>query len=230
MVSFKTLVKNKGHWITLSAVLFLLPCCKNDNEEPYPRLRAEFFDVIVNEDTAVTSIILDNGKTFPLNEGHTIKAQVPDTTFRCYGSIELALDSSYAKIYEVYMAHCYSPSSPKIFKPNIFYKNPVGVLTVYKARHYINAIIKAKISGIKDHAYDLVKDSITTDPDTKKKTMHITFFHYKPEEEYEAYTQKLYISVPMDQSHYDKDELFDSLEFHVHTYDGEKRYKYGKDE
>lgn len=227
MVTFKSLINYKGRWIALLAVLLLFGC-KEDSEEQFPRLRAEFFDVYVDKDTFATNITLDNGRVYPLNIGNTIKSQVSDTIIRCYGNVEISSDSSFASIYGLYQAHCFAPAAPNKYKPHIFYKNKVNVVTVYKARNYINAILGVKISGSYDHVYDFIKDSITTDPQTKKKTMHLTFFHYKSDEEFEAYTHKVYLSIPLEEQYYEKNEKFDSLEFHVFTYDGEKKYKYAR--
>ncbi|MBO4663228.1 MAG: hypothetical protein J5663_02305 [Bacteroidaceae bacterium] len=214
--------------IALLSLLSLHACNNKDDGELYPRLRSEFFDVYVNEDTTVQSVTLDNGRTFLMNDGHTIKAQVADTIIRCYGTLEIANDSSFVTVYEIHPALCFAPTPRKQYKPEVYYKNPVDVVTVYKARHYINVIIKSKISGIKDHAYDFVKDSISTSHATHKRTMHLTLFHWKPEEELEGYTQKQYLSAPMDESHYDPSEVFDSVALHIHTYDGIRVYTYGK--
>lgn len=227
MISFKTLIRNKGSWIALSAVLFLF-ACNDNNEDVYPRIRAEYFDVNVDIDTIVTHITLDNGKSYPLNEGHTIKSQVNDTTIRCYGYIEIAEDSSFATIHSVYQAHCYPPSAPGTYKPNIFYKNPVDVVSVYKVHNYINAIVKTKISGRYEHAFDFIKDSITINPEDNSKTIHITFFHWKPEQEYEAFSQNAYLSIPLSLEYYKPEEQFDSIQFYVVTYNGIKKYKFSR--
>ncbi len=228
MRALKSHLTYKGSWIAIIAVLFLF-ACNNDDESVYPRVRAEYFDVVVDADTIVTNIVLDNGKSFPLNEGHTIKSQICDTTIRCFGYIEIAEDSSFATIHSVYQAHCYAPSTPGTYKPNIFYKNPVEVVSVYKVRKYINAIIRTKISGRYEHAFDFIKDSLTTNSDNNTKTMHLTLFHWKPTEEYEAFSQNSYLSVPLDADFYEKDEQFDSVEFSIVTYNGVKKYKFARE-
>ena len=202
--------------------------CNKDEEQAFPRLRADFFDVYIDADTAVQTITLDNGRTFPLNEGHTVKAQAADTIIRCYGQLEIAADSSYVTIYSIYPAQCFAPTPRNFYKPEVYYKNPVNIVTVYKARHYINAIVACKMSGIKEHAFDFVKDSISINTLTQNKTMHLTLFHWKAEEEQEGYSQKQYMSAPMDESHYEADERFDSVALHIFTYDGIKVFTYEK--
>ena len=217
---------NKCIWIALLATLILSACSKDEDNGTYPRLRTEYFDVLIDADTVVQGITLDNGRYYPLNEGNTIKSQVADTIIRCIGQIEIASDSTFATIYSVTQAQCFAPSEPNTYKPYIFYKNPVDVISAYKARHYINIIISSKIGGVKSHVYDIIKDSITTSHLTNKKTMHMTFFHYKAEDELEGYSQHLYMSVPMEPSYYKPTEQFDSVCLHVFTYDGEKIYTY----
>ena len=211
--------------IMTTLVLF---ACNKDEAESFPRLRADFFDVYIDAETNVQSVTLDNGRTFPLNEGHTVKAQVADTIIRCYGTLEIANDSSFVTMYEIHPALCFAPTPRSFYKPEVYYKNPVNVITVYKARHYINAIVACKMSGTKEHAFDFVKDSISFNPLTHKRTMHLTLFHWKAEEELEGYSQKQYLSAPMDESHYDPSEVFDSVALHIHTYDGIRVYTYKK--
>ena len=206
----------------------ILFACNKDEDEAFPRLRADFFDVYIDADTAVQTITLDNGRTFPLNEGHTVKAQVADTIIRCYGQLEIAADSSFVTIYSIYPALCFAPTPRSFYKPEVYYKNPVNIITVYKVRHYINVIVACKMSGIKEHAFDFVKDSISFNPLTQKRTMHLTLFHWKAEEEQEGYSQKQYMSAPMDESHYEPNESFDSVALHIFTYDGIKVFTYEK--
>jgi hypothetical protein len=209
--------------------IFVSSCSDDDdNSGSYPRLRMDFYDIIVDKDSMVSSIILDNGKEYIISNKGQFQSSVCDTTIRCYGSLEISEDSLYAQIYTIANVNCFSPSVAANYNPIVFQKEqfPVELVSIYKARSYINVIVKTKGAGNVEHALDFIKDSMVLC--NGHKTLYLKLLHWRPEEEIEAYSTNNYMSLPLGTSFYHPLEDFDSVDITINTYDGIKKYKFAR--
>lgn len=210
----------------LLSVVTLLSSCSDDDGEVYPRLRVDFYDVIIDGDSTATSIILDDGRTYAVSNSNSLHSTVCDTVIRCYGTIEIGGDSSTATVYSVGSVRCSTPSHMSNYG-KINYNDtfkPVDVISLYKARSYINVLLTTKVSGNVEHALDFINDGISNDGNAR--VLHLRLLHWHPDFETEAYSQKQYMSIPLDSSFYEEGEDFDSVEVKITTYDGVKTYMF----
>jgi len=227
MITRKKIIMNIVGALCLMGQCALLCSCEQDIEDgsSYPNYRTDFYDVVVSPDSVVKTLILDDGSQYEIKDSDDFQAHVCDTIIRCFGSLAISADSTNVEVFTVRSVLCFAPSDTDSVNVKGYYKAPVSnVVAVYKARSYINAIFDYKTMGTKDHPIDMIKDSVTES--NGKKMMHISYAHWRPLGELDAYSQRVYSSVPLDPSFYHEGENFDSVTIYIPVGDEVKKFKF----
>lgn len=212
--------------VVAAVVLSCLASCSDKDEDGnYPRIRSDFFDVLVDKDSMVTHATLDDGKTYAISNVRSLHAMTNDTIIRCHGTLEISADSTMVTIYSVQsitsgMAHTAEEYKERHMPTEQY---PVKVVAIYKARSYINLIVNTMVEASLEHALDFMCDSISNRNGCRMLHIHLT--HWRRPEEIEAYTQKNYLSLPLGKEFFlDEYKDFDSVEISINTYEGVKKY------
>lgn len=200
----------------LSMVAFL-SCSDDDNDTAMPSILAEFVEANTAADGTIRTITTDNGTIYTLN--NKIKTDVADTTFRCVCNFTPTDGAHKATVYNIKHIYSFPPIPAQQFESHDY--DPVHVQSVWKGGKYINIILGVMTSGNGIHACAFSEDSVTLTAEGTK-TVHVSLLHKRPDNDIEAYTQKVYLSMPV--SHYA--DSCQTIALSIPTYDGTKTYTF----
>ena len=187
-------------------------CSKEDNT--IPSYRTDLLCAAGDGDSLVTRLLLDDGQTLKVTQ--RIKAPEPNSTLRCYSSYAVSDDGTIATVYEIRRITCFAPSPAD--SCTIHDQSPLKVQSVWKSGSYVNLSLAPLVNQDGEYKYDLRLDSVVS------RTMYVSFLFQRDSSSLEAYTQKFYHSIPLQQSLYS--QPFDSLILSINTYDGMKSYAF----
>ncbi len=211
--------RNKGRqlWPAVCCLLVVttLSCAEDDNNNSYPSAITELVEVHTNSEMMATSVLLDNGTTYTI-ENTYFTADRPDTTYRCMCVYTMASETS-INVYQLGLIPAPLPRPCTDFTTHPH--DPVKVESVWNVTRYINARIGLLTTGTATHKFSFSEDSTTTS-DTGLRTTHISLQHQQPENDSQSYTQTVYFSLPV----YVYADLADSIDLAIFTYDGEQHY------
>ena len=197
--------------------LLILACGDDDSGDKFPSLQTEFVEANTGADKRIHSITTDNGLNYILT--NSIMTDVADTTFRCVCNFELQDNETRATVYDIKHIYSFPPIPASQFKS--LDRDPVKVQSLWHSGKYVNIILGVMTSGNGTHACAFCEDSITTSSDGTK-TVHISLLHKRPDNDIEAYTQKVYLSIPV--SHYA--DSCNAISLSIPTYEGTATYTF----
>ncbi len=204
------------HTLLLPLAFYLLPAalllsCSDDT--PYPSLTYDFVEAVVGSDSCVSHIRTDQGNSFAI--GQQIMTNTADSTMRCVASYVVSPDSTTATVYGIEHIHSQHPIPVEEFNEQP--KAPVKLQSWWQSGNYINLIIGVLTTGHGNHAFTFCEDTYTSNPDGTT-TVNISLLHKRPENDAESYTEKVYLSIPIERYRSNAD----SISVSVITYEGKK--------
>ena len=204
------------HFSFLTLLLPLLVSCTTDaydkGEGDYSLMRAEMADVTVDHNKQAISATTDEGELLQFSNPFTTSwFGTPDSVYRAV--------LYYNKV-EENLADVISTGVVSVLRPHIIKDmktDPVRFESAWLStnRRYLNASIYILIG---DYANELLVQTIGMNTDTlilhdnNKSTLHLTLYHDQggmPE----YYSQRAYLSVPLDSLD------VDTVSLNIHTYD-----------
>ena len=202
--------------------LLLLPlffvCCSNDDDTPdYPSALTELVEAMTDKNRLVTLLRTDRGETLTL-DNQQLKTARPDTTYRCL-CMYAKTNGTAVKVYKIETVFSALPLPADKFKTHP--KSPVRIISAWRSNRYINLYLSYLTIGADKHAFGFCEDQVVTESDGTT-TIHVSLLHQKPKADSEAFTEKLYISLPT----YQYAGLYDHIAFTVTTDDGDAVYRY----
>ncbi|MBQ0022063.1 MAG: hypothetical protein KBT29_02370 [Prevotellaceae bacterium] len=203
--------------LPLLAILFsiALVSCGDDEGEAVPSYITDFLLAETGSNGNVKRVVLDDGTEYAITS-QQIAADKADSAYRCIATytksdrnIKLySLESVFSALPQDADSFCISRDSLP--------RDAVKMLSIWKGRGYINMLLGVMTTGNKNHKYAFSIDSI------KDNTEHVSLVHQRPKEDAESYTDKVYMSMPMQKT----EDNVKRFVFHVNTYDGWKEYSF----
>ena len=211
----KTRTDNKGKCyrvmgallITLFGLCVCVTSCNSDDDDKVPSYFIDLVEADTNTDSLVSLIRLDNGKTYQVSQ--SIKAPVPDTTYRCLCTYEL--DSN--KILAYGLEHVFSSKPRKVAAFDTLITDPVKFISSWKSGGYLNLQIGVMTTDADYHQFAFCEDTIADNG--TYKTACFTLVHKRPKKDNESYTKTMFLCIPIS-SYTD----CDSFAVRVNTYEG----------
>lgn len=200
--------------ILIFAVFVVVASCNSDESASIPSFRTELVDVLTNSDSLVTEMLSDYGGRYTIHQ--TLKAPEPNARIRCRASYELNADSTAAQVYNISVVTCFPPQPVDSF--TTFPHDPVNVVSVWKTPSYINLCIAPLVNKGMKCKYSISADTVIS------RTLHSSFLFERTTDVPEAYTHKLYHSIPL--TDFSSSPSFDSICIHITTYQGVKEYTF----
>lgn len=194
--------------LCLTACLY---ACGDDTAD-YPSFVTDLVEVHTDASKTVVAISLDNGKRYAVSSEQKMKAEVADTIYRCYASY--VIDNGFVRLYELRHIISSYPVPYASFKQHPH--EPVKIISMWKSGGYVNLHLGVLVSGVKSHSYDFCCDSIIDG------TEYVSLLHLRPEGDGEAYTQHVYMSLPLQR----KGDAPANTVLSINTYDGVKTFNY----
>lgn len=175
--------------------------CSDEKGADIPPLVTDFLVVATDEEGVVSTVILDDGTRFDV-ERQRVTSAMKDTLLRCFGSY--AIEEGGLRLYS--LAHVVSdvPHAPDYYSEDeSLPRDPLKVISMWRSGGYVNVQLGLLTTGVEGHKYGFCEDSVG----------HYSLLHLRPKGDAEAYTEKVYVSMPIPDG-------VDCLTFSVYTYDG----------
>ena len=203
-------------------ILFLLPlffvCCSNDDDTPdYPSAVTELVEAMSDKNRLVTLLHTDRGETLTL-DNQPLKTARPDTTYRCL-CMYVKTSETAVKVYKIETVFSALPLPTDKYKSHP--KSPVHIISAWRSNRYINLYLSYLTIGADKHAFGFCEDQVVTEGDGTT-TIYVSLLHQRPETDSEAFTEKLYISLPT----YQYAGVYDHIVFTATTDQGDITYRY----
>ena len=198
-------------------LLTLASCGDDEKIEDYPSAITELIELSTNSSKAVVSIRNDRNEAFSVTND-ALKADIADTTYRCLCTYE-KINAASVKIYQVAAVISMHPKHKDKFIT--LPKDPVHIISQWRTDRYINLMIRFMTVGAENHGFGLCEDKVVTESDGTQ-TVYVLLLHKKPAADKEAYSEKVYVSVPT----FEYAKTYDNIVFTIPTYDGNVEYKY----
>lgn len=206
------------HLLIAMLCLLVSSCDKDDADDySYPSVLTDLVEANVNSEQLLTSIRTDAGITYT-TPNQQIKADRPDTTYRCLCSYEKGADNT-ARIYsiETIIAPLPKPASEFEELP----QDPISVVSAWRSDRYVNMLFRYLTLGAEKHTFAFSEEERVSD-EKGKTTVRVRLLHQRPEADAEAFTQKRYLSLPT----YPYAATCDSVALIVPTFAGDTEYHY----
>lgn len=209
--------------LSRALLLLALPAmmaCEEDRERSLPSFRTDLLSVETGPDSLVKTILLDDGNRLMVSQ-QRISTVSANASIRCIAQFSVNEDSISALVYDLKKVSCYAPLPADSFK--IHPHDPLNVVSVWKSGGYVNMCLAPLIISADAYKYDFCIDSIAQGGEGRT-VLHVSLLFLRDKYSAEAYTNKFYHSIPLDQRYYP--EYFDSLCLSINTYEGTKHYRF----
>ncbi len=188
-------MRNLGLYLLSIAGIMSVYSCADDDDEgaTYPSLHTELAEVYTGSDKNVKTIVFDDGTTYSVSQ--VISSTTADTVFRCLCSYNID-DNNSAESFKIYQIGSVPSSFPKSYDSFKSHESaPHKVISQWETDRYINAYISYKTTDNGEHHFSFCEDGITTDSEGHT-TAHVSMIHTQPENDYESYSKRIYVSFP----------------------------------
>ncbi len=203
--------------LPLLAILFsiALVSCGDDEGETVPSYITDFLLAETGSNGNVKRVVLDDGTEYAITS-QQIAADKADSAYRCIATYTKS--DRNIKLYSLESVFSALPQDADSFSisRDSLPRDAVKMLSIWKGRGYINMLLGVMTTGNKNHKYAFSIDSI------KDNTEYVSLVHQRPKEDAESYTDKVYMSMPMQKT----EDNVKRFVFHVNTYDGWKEYSF----
>lgn len=205
-------------FLCLGFLLALASCYSDDEgyDTSYPSAISELVEVNIGSDSLAVSFTNDAGATYAISQ--SIKAEVPDTAFRCYCTYAVSKDKQQsAEIFE--LSSILSSLPQRAEQMDSIAHDPVHITSSWCSPRYLNMYFSFKTTGKGAHRFGFCEDSIAVAANGQRVAF-ISLLHKRPTEDPESFSQPLYLSLPT----YAYADRADSIVLSVNTYDGVKQF------
>lgn len=173
----------------------------------YPSLLTELVEAHVGADSVVASILTDQGVSYTLSQ--RIPAFASDTVLRCLATYLPDDDASSsassntasaptATLYQLQHVYSEAPRPRAQFADSVALpRDPVRILSAWQTDRWLNLYLGVPTHTNITHAFAFCADSLTTDADSARATLHVSLLHRQPEADTPDFTQKTYLSLPL---------------------------------
>lgn len=194
----------------LLTAAFLCSSCKEDSTV-YPPVLTEFVNLQTDHSGNIHMLLTDEGSTFTISHATNDRKLVPDSTYRVVALYEIQeTQTPTAYLYD--FTYAFSKMPLTIWKDELK-QDPVKIQSIWTKGDYLNLILLIKAQN-QPHVFHFIE----TD---KHPIVRLQLYHDKGSD-IEAYTQRAYLSVPL--QHYKSDN--NEIQFTINTDQGIKTYSF----
>lgn len=177
-----------------------LLCSCGEDDEPYPSILTELADVRANEDGVLCQFTTDSEKTFPI--ANPLTGYQANSIYRCVCGY--VVEENMARLYQLSGVYVLRDSA------ECACQDPVSVVSVWRAGHYVNMQLFPKTQGGTQY-WGFCNDSIS---DGKA----FLSLHHRQNDDPLSYSTTVYASIPVDSLE------CDSILLSIRTFNGVKTY------
>lgn len=202
----------------LLSLVALLPLACSENQEPYPDLLTEFADIRTNAYGIMTEMTTDDGTRYGITNTN-IRPHRPDTTYRVVVGYVPSKTSPVT-------AHIYSLEGGQILSDSatVLRHDPTDIESMWKHGKYINMHLTAKTQGGR-HYWGYAVDSVQQAGERgRTNSHHFLSLHHNQGADPISYSQTYYCSILT--SAIPEYQGGDTITVTVHTFQGEKAWKF----
>lgn len=180
----------------------LLVAC-SDEASDYPPVVTDLLLVKSDAQGRCSEVVLDNGAAYDVS-WQNVGMDVRDSLMRCKGVyvIEQGKMTLYG-LEAVFADKPYPTDAFQVGGEPFLPRDPVKLVSMWRSGGYVNMQLGVMTSGQKGHLYAFCEDSAGV----------YSLLHLRPSADAEAYTQTVYLSMPVPQA-------VETVTFSINTYDG----------
>ncbi len=207
---------NKWWMVSLLWLVCGLWTSCQDDEYHYPSVKLEYLTAYSDGEGKLLSVVTDAGEYMDVAEDGTGLSYEPGTASRIVTNYEkvVATDGSEgARLYAGIFAIAPEPLPANEFEEGI-HTDPADVLSIWPGLNYLNIILTVKAQDGK-HVFHFIEDQVTEATDGYTD-VYLTLYH-DDGDDIQAYTQRAYLSVPL-QKYLSREGLQGlNIHFSLHT-------------
>lgn len=171
-------------YILLISALLLAACGKD--EYVYPPVLTEFISAGTDESGCISTLQTDKGVSYRLENRDKYTGLTADSVYRVIAVYEVK-DTVSLSAYIYSLGNVFAPEPVTEWSEEII-QDPVDVQSIWLSGDYLNMILLVKAQNEK-HTFRFIRME-------DSPSFHLTLYHDKGED-VEAYTQRAYLSVPL---------------------------------
>ena len=195
--------------------MFLLKSCQGD-DYVYPSVLTEFIDAQTDGSGTLTHLIGDDGTAYRIQARDGLGGLTADSLYRSVSIYEPLMENAgnenLVKLYQCQLILAPVPVFPATFKDGVK-TDPADIQRIWRSGNYINMVLEVKVRDEK-HTYYFIDEGIKQE--RNQQILNIRFYH-DSKNDYEAYTHKAYLSIPLS-TYQDKLKKGDKIRFFINTY------------
>lgn len=191
--------------------MYLLSACKED-DYVYPNVVKEFIGASTDEQGTLNQLISDAGDTYRIQPRNGLGGLKKDTLYRTI-SLYQPIQEHVVQLYSCEPVLSMKPVTPDRISGGLK-TDPVDIERMWLSGRYLNMVLLAQVKN-QNHSYHFAEESFQTGTDGKS-ILHLRL-HHNSNHDYEAFTRKVYLSVPL-WTYGSRLKEGDQIVFHVHTY------------
>lgn len=204
-------MKRQTVFLSFLLCICLLGACKED-EYVYPSIVKEFIGASTDENGTLAHLITDAGETYRIQPRSGLDGLQKDTLYRTI-STYLPMGNGTVQLYTSEPVLSMKPVTPDRISGGMK-TDPVDIERIWLSGKYLNMVLLAQVRD-QVHSYHFVEESLQTGGNGKK-ILRLRL-HHNSNQDYEAFTRKVYLSVPL-WAYEKKMQAGDRVIFHINTY------------
>lgn len=189
----------------------LLGACKED-DYVYPSVVKEFIGASTDSNGTLSHLVADTGEIFRIQPRSGLGGLQKDTLYRTI-SMYLPLENGTVQLYSSEPVLSMKPVTADRISGGLK-TDPVDIERMWLSGKYLNMVLLAQVRD-QSHSYHFVEESLQTEANGKT-ILHLRL-HHNSNHDYEAFTRKVYLSVPL-WTYGSRLKGGDRIVFHVNTY------------
>lgn len=204
----------------LGVLLLMMVASCGDDDYHYPSVKLEFLTALSGENGVLQSVLTDEGERLDVAVDGTGLSFKADTATRIVTNYEWMTTSSGSKGVRLYAGIVPVSPTPRPadeFKDGIC-TDAAEVTSIWMGLDYLNILLAIKAQN-QSHAFHFIEDQVLTDAETGNREVYLTLYH-DAGDDLQAYTQRVYLSVPLQKYLSDLKGEKLTVHFSLHTNDG----------
>lgn len=200
-------------------LLCLLAACSGDDYR-YPSVKLEFLTAYSGDDGKLQTVLTDEGEHLDVWEdgtGLSFEANAATRIVTNYERMTAATGGEGVRLYAGIFPVSPTPQAADKFEDGI-HTDAAEVTSIWAGLGYVNILLAIKAQN-QAHAFHFIEDGVTAGTDGRCTDVYLTLYHDAGEDR-QAYTQRVYLSVPLEKYLSGPEGQRLTVHFSVHTGDG----------